>query len=372
MSRKIRVCHISSVHYSLDTRILHRECVSLAQHGYEVHFLVLNQESQTVKGVQIHSLNTPISNRLDRMRRAPKLLFNKAMELDARIYHFHDPELLPLGRKLQAAGKKVIYDSHEHVPHQIRTKKYLPAILRLPIAWIFEQYENRMVAKMDAVVTATDLVRDRFLAINPRVIEVNNYPRLDTFLLPKSTGVEKKYDVTYVGLISEIRGIRQLLDSLIPGDTWRLCLVGYFETQTLENAIRQHPQWQRVDFVGRKSREEVAEILSQSNIGIVTFLPAPNHTKNQPNKLFEYMAASLPVICSDFERWRNIVEQAQCGLCVNPADPAAIREAVQTLLADPDRLAVLGKNARRAMEDSFNWGSEEARLLGLYTTLLQG
>ncbi|MBR9919411.1 MAG: glycosyltransferase family 4 protein [Bacteroidetes bacterium] len=366
---KIRVCHISSVHYRYDTRVLHRECVSLAQNGYEVHFLVLNQESETFKGVQIHSVQAEVKNRADRMRRAPSIMLQPALDVDAAIYHFHDPELLPLGRKLQAAGKIAIYDCHEHVPKQIRTKKYLPALARYPVSWIFEAFENRMVRKMDAVITATDLVRDRFLPLNDRSVEVNNYPRLDTFLKP-DTNTKKRYDVTYVGLINNIRGIREMLDSLQDGDDWRLCLVGYFETPELEAEMKKHPQWHRVDYLGRKDREEVAQILAESHLGIVTFLPAPNHNKNQPNKLFEYMAASLPVVCSHFDRWKKIVDHAQCGRTVNPENPNAIRAAVHELLARPDHLKILGQNGRKAMEQSYNWGSEEAKLLSLYKSLL--
>ncbi|MCB0643014.1 MAG: glycosyltransferase, partial [Phaeodactylibacter sp.] len=288
-----KICHITTVHYAWDTRILHRECVSLVEQGFEVHLIVAEQESFTHKGVQVHNIQSGAGNRLQRMRKTAQVAYRKAVEIDADLYHFHDPELLPIGRKLQRLGKPVIYDVHEHVPHQIRTKAYLPKILRPIIATAFEIYENRMVRKMDGVVTATDLVQERFLPKNKHTVAVNNYPRLDT-LHPAAPGTVPQYDVTYVGLINEIRGIRPLLDALALPGSWKLCLVGYFQSENLEKAMRAHPGWQRVEFMGRRSREEVADILAKSRIGLVTFLPAPNHNKNQPNKLFEYMAAGLP------------------------------------------------------------------------------
>lgn len=364
---KTRVCHITSVHKSWDTRILHRECASLAANGYEVILLVLNQESKVEKGVQILSVEIPIKSRLDRMLRARKAMFQKALELDAAIYHFHDPELLPLGAQLRRKGKTVIYDSHEHVPHQIRTKKYLPVWVRIPLARLFEIYENRMVTKMSAVVTATDLVRDRFLALDARAVMVNNYPRFDTFLPP----VEKKiHDITYVGLINEIRGIRELLDALLQLPGHRLCLVGLFETEHLKASLEQHPAWPQVDYLGLQSREEVADILSQSRLGIVTFLPAPNHNRNQPNKLFEYMAAGLPVVCSHFERWKKIVDTAECGSCVDPNDPKAIADGCRYILEHPQEAEQMGRNGRKAMENHYNWRSEQEQLIKLYSELL--
>lgn len=368
MSRA-KVCHITTVHDSQDTRILHRECVSLAEHGFEVHLIVANQTSFSHKGVQVHSIQAPYQNRLQRMRQVPWAAYQKAKTIDADLYHFHDPELLPVGYRLHRDGKPAIYDIHEHVPHQLRTKSYLPRPLRPLIATTFERYENYMARRMDALITATDLVRDRFLPLNARTVSVNNYPRLDTLYVAEE-GKEKAYQVTYVGLMNEIRGIRPLLEALaMPGD-WRLTLVGYFESQELEQELRRHPGWQRVDFLGRKSRTEVADILAASQIGLVTFLPAPNHNRNQPNKLFEYMAAGLPVVCSNLERWAEIVQQAQCGLLVDPAKPGDIDGAVVRLLGDPAGAKQLGINGRTAMEAEYNWSSEEQKLIALYESLL--
>ena len=364
-----KICHITTVHYQYDTRILHRECVSLAQRGFEVHLIVANQEAGTYNGVQMHSIVAPAGNRIQRMVGTARSAFEKALELDADLYHFHDPELLRIGRKLQRAGKKVIYDSHEHVPHQIRTKAYLPSWLRPIIAAGFEWYENRMVRKMDAVVTATDLVRDRFSPINPRTVDVNNFPRMDTLFVGQK---ERTMDVVYVGLINRIRGIREMLEALTHPGAWKLHLIGYFESAELEAEMRQHPGWARVQFHGRQSREEVAQSLATSKIGIVTFLPAPNHNRNQPNKLFEYMAAGLPVVCSHFDRWKNIVETANCGICIDPADPKAIAAAVQQLLEKPEQARIMGEHGRKAMEEHYNWQSEEDKLVTLYQELLHG
>ncbi|MBK8492528.1 MAG: glycosyltransferase family 4 protein [Saprospirales bacterium] len=365
----VKVCHLTSVHYWSDTRILHRECASLARKGMEVHLVVANQEVEAFPGVTIHSVQAPARNRLQRMQAVTGAIFRKALEIDADLYHFHDPELMPVGRRLQRKGKKVIFDVHEHVPNQIRTKQYLPAFIRPLIAGMYDQYEKYMAGKMDGIVTAVDTVRDRLLPYNPLTIDINNYPEPDMLYVEEDWS-KKKRDVCYVGLLNEIRGIGELLAALEePGD-WRLTLVGYFETPELEARMKTRPGWDRVDFVGRQSRKEVARFLAESKIGIVTFLPAPNHNKNQPNKLFEYMAAGIPVVCSHFTRWKKIVEDAGCGKCVDPANPKEIAHAIAELLAHPEEAQATGMRGRKAMESTYNWQTEEEKLWAFYQKVL--
>ena len=366
---KTRICHLTSVHPWADTRILYRECASLAHQGYEVHLIVANQQPGEFPGVHIHAVQAPAQNRLTRMWSTSLAVFRKALEVDAAVYHFHDPELIPIGRKLQRKGKKVIYDVHEHVPNQIRTKYYLPAIVRPVIATLFDFYEKRMAAKMDGVITAVDTVRDRLLPVNHRTVDINNYPEGD-LLYVENDWSKKNRDVIYVGLINEIRGIRELLASLAGPGAWKLTLVGTFGAPALEKEMTKQPGWGRVDYLGQQPRKTVADLLAASRTGIVTFLPAPNHNKNQPNKLFEYMAAGIPVVCSDFSRWKKIVEDRGCGLCVDPADPEAIARAVEYLLTHPEEAKAMGQRGRQAMESTFNWASEERKLLDLYEKIL--
>jgi hypothetical protein len=112
---KIKVCHLTSVHPIDDVRIFHKECISLAKNGYDVTLIACGErEYEEIKnGVKCISLYVPVKNRLERMIKRPKAIYKKALEIDTYIYHFHDPELLPLGKKLKRKGKKVIYDAHK-------------------------------------------------------------------------------------------------------------------------------------------------------------------------------------------------------------------------------------------------------------------
>ena len=134
-----KVCHLSSAHAPNDTRIFHKQCASLAKAGYQVSFVVKAKDAQSVgcttqKGVQVIQVPVDSSSRFKRMLFGAKAVYQKALEVDADIYEFHDPELLPYGLKLAKKGKKVIFDSHEDYPTQIMEKEWIPAFLRRMIS----------------------------------------------------------------------------------------------------------------------------------------------------------------------------------------------------------------------------------------------
>ena len=112
-------------------------------------------------------------------------------------------------------------------------------------------------------------------------------------------------------------------------------------------------------------------MLAKSKAGVVFFYPLPNHIDAQPNKMFEYMSAGLPIITSNFLFWREIVEGNECGLCVDPLNPKAIGEAIQYLIDNPAQAERMGGNGRKAVEGKFNWPVEEEKLLALYKELRQ-
>ena len=98
-------CHLTSVHKDGDVRIFHKECVSLYKAGFDVTCVLANVEERTMDGVKIETVNHIHKSRLDRMRKTVKLVYKKALEIDADIYHIHDPELLKTGLKLLNKGR---------------------------------------------------------------------------------------------------------------------------------------------------------------------------------------------------------------------------------------------------------------------------
>lgn len=124
-----------------------------------------------------------------------------------------------------------------------------------------------------------------------------------------------------------------------------------------------------IRFIGKISREEVNSLYGRSRAGIVVYQPAANHMEAQPIKLFEFMAAGLPVVASDFPLWKEIIEGNQCGICVNPTDPLEVRTACVKLIENPEMAQALGRNGKIAVDKKYNWTAEEAKLLDLYNQL---
>lgn len=104
------------------------------------------------------------------------------IEVDAEVYHFHDPELMRLGVKMKNRGKKVIFDSHEDVPMQILCKEYLPQITKKPISMLYSWYERRLLMCYDALISVTPSIVERLKTINPNTFMVTNYPVLTEFM----------------------------------------------------------------------------------------------------------------------------------------------------------------------------------------------
>jgi glycosyltransferase involved in cell wall biosynthesis len=296
-------------------------------------------------------------------------VFQKGKELDADVYHFHDPELIPYGLKLKALGKKVIYDIHEDLPRAILSKEYIPSLLRRPLSYLVEKYENRAVRKLDYLITATPHIEKRFKPLNQNTQAINNYPllsELDTEITPWGS---REDQVCYIGSITRIRGLEQVLQAIGLLNGTKFNLAGSFAPASFQKDLEETDGWEFTDFFGRVDRDEVKRILKRSKVGLVTFLPYGNHTHSQPNKLFEYMAQGIPIVASNFEMWKAIIEDFQCGICIDPYDPKSIAEAVRTILKDSDSSEKMGINGRNAVINQFNWGTEENKLFSVYESL---
>lgn len=367
---KFRVVHLTSAHPRDDIRIFHKQCLSLARRGFSVSLVVADGlGSGVIRGIEVHDVG-PSSGRIDRFLRVCRLVFYKAVELNADLYHLHDPELLWVGLILQQRGKRVVFDSHEDVTLQLLGKPYLKPAVRGLVAKCYGVMERFCCKRFSGVIAATPIIRDKFLATHLKTVDICNFPMLEEFGA-NVEWAEKKDEVCYVGGLSQIRGLWEMVAAmnLLPGST-RLNLAGGFSSPQDRELICREPGWSRINETGILDRAGVANVYRRSFAGLVTLKPLPNYIEALPIKMFEYMAAGIPVIASNFPLWASIVAEHRCGLCVDPDDPRAIAGAINELALSPDEARAMGENGRRAALTVYNWKAEETKLIAFYAELL--
>lgn len=363
-----KVCHMTSAHGPEDVRIFYKECVSLARAGYEV-YLVERGDSYEKNGVHIVGVGEPGGGRLRRMTSFVRKVYRKALELDADIYHFHDPELLPYGLKLKRRGKKVIFDSHENTSEQILDKTWIPWMLRKIVYDLFRWYQRYVCRRLDALITVTPHICDTLQRFNTNTWMITNYPILETSTeMPQHSNNMFGFAGGIIPLWSHEKIIAAI--QLVGDCEYVLC--GKASEKYL-NELKCLPGWRQVDYRGLLPHSEISRILGICTAGFALAQKSRNGNGDEGTlgntKLFEEMMARLPVICTDFVLWRNIVEKYQCGICIDPNDIDAIAKAIRYLLNHPEEARQMGQNGRRAVELEFNWGIEERKLLNLYRTL---
>ncbi|GKV57401.1 glycosyltransferase WbpH [Sporosarcina sp. NCCP-2222] len=368
----MRVCHLTSVHSHTDTRIFIKECKALVEAGYEVHLVAPGAPSSVIDGVHVHGIVKETGGRVKRMTKTVKHVFKKGLSIDADVYHFHDPELIPTGLKLKKMKKKVIYDVHEDLPRDIMSKHWIRPIFRKLIANLFERYENKSSKKFDLVCTSTPFIKDRFKSIGCNAVVIHNYPLLNESKTIKSAWLDKEDVVCYVGGITFVRGINEMVQSLpLTNSKVELLLGGTFASMKESEASKKLDGWGHVRELGYLNREEVYETYKRSKAGLVVLHPINSYIESLPIKMFEYMSSGIPVICSNFPLWANIIKDNKCGICINPLNPRELASAIDYIIEHPEEAYRMGLNGRAAVEKYFNWEAESKRLVSAYERLLK-
>lgn len=366
---RTKVCHMTSAHGPEDVRIFKKECVSLAKAGYDVT-LIERGDSYGKEGVHIVGIGQVTGGRLKRMLCASRQVYKMALEVDADIYHFHDPELLPYGRKLKKAGKKVVFDSHEHTAEAILEKTWIPGLVRSAVYSAYSWYQRFVCSKLDAVVSVTPNIVEYFCQFQPHTYQIANYPTLQESANPDM----KTGRLIFAGGISEQWNHHIVLAALEQLPDCRYCLCGKLDGGYAEQ-LKNMPGWQQTDYMGMIPHSQVSEEMKDCSVGLALLTPGRNTDWQNGTmgntKIFEEMMAGLPVVCTDFVLWKEFVDRYHCGICVDPTSIDELVAAIRYLLEHPDEAREMGRNGRRAVEEEFNWSVEEKKLLALYEDILK-
>jgi glycosyltransferase involved in cell wall biosynthesis len=360
----MRVCMLSSLHPADDVRIVEKEARALITAGHEVSVVARPPAPSVAGGIAFKLIELPAVSRWRRPWVMGRTALALARSSRPDVVQFHDPELIFAGLALRKGPCRVIYDVHEDVPADIRSKRWIPSLLRPLVAVMAGAVERLTARRFDAIVAATPAIAERFRGYGAHVVLVRNSVKAAEFT-QEAIPIERKRQAAYVGRISFDRGLVEMVEACRAADL-PLVLAGNIDVE--EKAwLERHGEG--AEWRGRLDRAGVARLLAESSVGICLLHPEPNYLHALPTKLFEYMAAGLPVIASDLPVSREIVEQAGCGIVVAHGDSQALTGALSQLASDSAEARAMGMRGLAAASRLYNWDHDAARLVELYERL---
>ena len=367
-----KVVHISTVHSPHDPRIYHKQCRTLAKAGFDVTLVIPrdNIDFQPQDGVKVIFLPKP-ANRRERLGKTRRLAYREARALNADIYHFHDPELIPVGRKLKRENNIVIYDIHEDYETAMQQKEYLPRFLA-PAAAFAYRIATKLLTRKFELSLAEKYYKEKF----PRGKCILNSPLLSSREINHPEPDSSCQCLLYTGNVTGERGayIHARLPAL--DDQVAVEYIGKCSREIANQIFRiAGNNLERIKITGVEHyipREQIEDAYFNNKwlAGLALFPPTEHYMKKELTKFFEYMYAGIPILCSDFPVWKQFVERHDCGLAVNPHDDMAICTALSYLKNNPERAAEMGRNGRQAVIRELNWEAEGERLVDWYKALL--
>ena len=363
--KSAKVVHFSTVHPANDTRVFHKECRALCEAGYDVTLYARCAGDSELDGIKVKRVDE-YSGRVRRMVVGPLRLLRRLLNERADIYHFHDPELLPIGLVLRIFGKSVVYDAHEWVRGDVGSKPYLPVALAKvfgTVAWAIEQIGSRVFTH---VIAATPFIAGQFDA--KRVTVIHNYPDLTEFARGDiDSWCHRETAAAYVGGLNDERCGSELLRAAgtltHPGA--KLIVAGPV-ADGLDPMDKPS-----VEYLGVIDRQQVADLLGRARCGVVLLRDLPNTRDAMPTKFFEYLASGLPVVVSASTRpIAQLTDELRCGLVVDESDVEQIAAAISQLVDPASAAEEMGRRGQAKVLEELNWSTESERLVHLYDHLL--
>tara|TARA_B100000989_G_scaffold296660_1_gene280381 strand:+ start:155 stop:1276 length:1122 start_codon:yes stop_codon:yes gene_type:complete len=364
-----KIVHLTTVHTRNDPRIFYKQSYSLAQNKKNKLFLFVADGlgEKKINNINILDLGKP-NNILYRLLITSYKAYKRISFLQPDILHIHDPELIHLGILLKNDKTKIIYDSHEDFPKQLYSKPYLNNFFSFFLSHLAKSYQSFFLKKYNFIICATESIEKGFKKINDKTEVIKNYPEIkkNDFSFGK-----RNNQICYVGSISKVRGIYEILDLSSKLTNIKFSIAGNFNNFKLESFIKSDEKWNNINYHGFLNRDDVYSLIKKSKIGLVLLHPTPNHLESLPTKLFEYMSMGTPIICSDFKLFKKIINENKCGFTVDPHNTNDIINKINILISNKKLLQKFSKNGVNAFRDKYNWDVEYKKLKKIYNLLLR-
>ncbi len=330
--------------------------------------LIIPHDKDFIKD-EVGIISVPLPKKgWEQLVKCPWNIFHKARKQPRQsVFHIHDSELLLAGIALKILGRKVIYDAHEDTPLQISYQHWIPWLIKGPYAVFYRLLEKIAGWSFDAIIVAEPVISKYFPS--KKVTLIRNFPIVDSFR------EEKKYNeissrLVYVGLLSKARGVIEMLEGhRIASEKTpvEFILGGKFAPASLEQELLSK---YKVNYRSWLPYNEMIATLYSSGIGIIVPHPIERYKTNYPVKLFEYMAAGLPVVASKEGESAEFVKEANAGILVDPLNVEEIGLAIARLTNDKTMASEMGHRGKKLIFEKYNWEKESEKLIDLYRKIL--
>lgn len=374
------VCMMTSYHHYDDDRIYHKEIKSLASAGYKVILLAPAEKDEfEMDGIKIIGFKR--RRNIGRFITVFQMALT-ALKLRSKVYHFHEPELLLAAFFLRILLKcKLIYDVHEEHASSIPMKLKLPFIKKIVGNFIFliERMFSRFVDHI--IVVREDLIL-RFTSYGCKNISIvmvcpskeqyNCYEKRKELMSETITIVhEGNLDIKTRGLDKYLYAAKEVLRKYPEVQFITIGRAPKEDIEWMNSFIRENKLEDNFTFTGWIDFNKIPDFLYNADIGILLLQPiSKNNIMGIPNKLFDYMAAGIPIVACNYPNISKIINECNCGLLIDPSNYLDIAKAIINLIENKEYSKKLGLNARNCFESIYNWEIMGTRLLNVYQEIL--
>ncbi len=374
------IVHVTSAHNYNDTRIFLREAKLLADLFKEVIVLAPDAPDACIDGVKFIGFNEGTLPR-GRTKRIGVLrkIKEKISLLKPDLIHMHDPELLLLIPEYCHKNKiKCIYDIHEDYRNTIRNNSglFVGALLSI----IYDIIEKKAMKKISGTIHVTNQISEKYKHYNIPSAVVRNLPDTENIisLMTNSPYDKKNNKLVYSGSLEQ-RSLFHLADAVMElskkYDDVKVCMIGEFRWEKTKKDLieywRKRNVLQRLEIFPRIERNIFLQKLNEFVVGLVLFWPSKNVQLALPNKMFEYMAAGLPIIVPDCPNHRELVVNHKCGVFCDTTNSNSIYQAIDSLLNNKEESLKMGIRGREACLKYYNAKVDFSKLLDLYGEVLK-
>jgi glycosyltransferase involved in cell wall biosynthesis len=383
----MKICIVWKNDYPWDVRI-EKFVITLKEAAHDIYLLCTNSNNnlrnETINGIHIRRLPFVKNRFLNDVISSPYYfnpfwlnMINRTIKREnVELLIVRDLPLILIGLLISKKYRlPIILDMAENYPAMYwqRFKKGVFSALKnwfiknpYLISWV-ERYAAKKVNHLFVVVNES---ADRLIAMGidkNKISIVSNTPDLKTFIGNKQSYKKNYLQMIYVGFIQEGRGLDTVIHSLskLKGKTLPIKFVvigdGNYLNKLKELVIKQDAE-KMVEFMGWIKNTSIPKHISTSDIGVIPHQKTDHTDTTIPNKLFDFMACGLPVIVSDANPMKRIVNEEHCGLVFKSGDPDDFCQAVMNLIDSSDKLIEIGANGRRAVERQYNWEADSITL----------